>query len=158
MGFEAVYHDNLKLDISEKTEIRDTRGSIFVWMVVNGALAGESYGVPLAESDEQFEGLTDVPEDEKKASIYCYSNTILPAFQKKGLGTILKAHWLGLAAGKGFTFVYGHARPGASQALNVKFGAQLLETFCNWSDTGEDYRLYRHKLQHLGKAEISNLE
>jgi GNAT superfamily N-acetyltransferase len=157
MGFEAVYHDNLKLDITEKTEIRDTRGSIFVWMIVNGELVGESYGVPLAESDEEFEGLTNVPENEKKASIYCYSNTILPAFQKKGLGTVLKAHWLGLTVGRGFKFVYGHARPGGSQALNVKFGAVFLETFCDWSGTGEDYRLYRLKLQHGGEDEVSNL-
>jgi hypothetical protein len=33
----------------------------------------------------------------------------------------------------------------------------FLETFCDWSGTGEDYRLYRLKLQHGGEDEVSNL-
>src|ERR1035441_8733287 len=53
MAFEAVYHENLRLKLTEKQEIRDIPGSIFVWMFVNGALAGESYGNPLAAADEQ---------------------------------------------------------------------------------------------------------
>jgi hypothetical protein len=145
--FEDVYHENLKLDLSEKKEILDTPGSIFAWMFVDGELAGESYGVPLATSDDEFEGLEKLSEIEKHDGIYCYSNTMLPAFQSQGLGTILKAHWLGLAVGKGFATVYGHARPGASQALNAKFGAVFLEDFPNWSDTGEEYRLYRLTLK-----------
>ena len=43
--------------------------------------------------------------------------------EKHALGIILKAHWLGLAADKGFENIYSCARPGASQALNVRFGA-----------------------------------
>jgi hypothetical protein len=39
--------------------------------------------------------------------------------------------------GNGFSTVYGHARPGKSQALNVKIGAVLLDTFHNWYGTGE---------------------
>ena len=101
MDFEAVYHRALQLDLSEKKEIWDIPGAIFVWMFVQGKLAGESYGFPLAGSDEQIEGyngnlspnwLDDLTDREKKTGIYCYSNTILPAFQKQGLGTILKAH------------------------------------------------------------------
>jgi hypothetical protein len=52
MVFEGVYHENLRLELSAKIEIWDTRGSIFVWMFVGGELAGEAYGVPLTESDE----------------------------------------------------------------------------------------------------------
>jgi GNAT superfamily N-acetyltransferase len=142
MGFESVYQGSLQLDIAEKTELWDAPRSIFVWLFVNGELAGESYGVPLANWDEPIEGLSVLTEHEKKGGIYCYSNTILPSFQKQGLGTILKAHWLGLAAGKGFDVVYGHARPGGSQVLNAKFGALFLDTFPDWYGTGEDYRLY----------------
>src|SRR5438105_13395804 len=102
MAFEAVYQDVEQLDLSEKEEIRDAEGSISVWMFVDGELAGEIYGVPLASS---IEGLTDLTGSEKKTGIHCYSNTILPPFQKWGLGTILKAHWLGLAAAQGFDIV-----------------------------------------------------
>ncbi len=147
MAFEAVYHEALQLDLTEKKEMWDAPGSIFVWMFVDRELAGESYGVPLASCGEPIEGLSDLTDSEKKNGIYCYSNTVLPSFQKQGLGTILKAHWLGLAAGKGFDVVYGHARPGGSQALNAKFGAAFLDSFPNYSDTGEEYRLYRLALK-----------
>jgi hypothetical protein len=147
MAFEGVYHEALQLDLSEKTDILYLPGSIFVWMLVDGKLAGESYGIPLASSDEPIEGLSDLTDTEKKTGVYCYSNTILPAFQKQGFGAILKAHWLGLAAGKRFDVVYGHARPGGSQALNAKFGAVFLDCFPDWAGTGEDYRLYRLALK-----------
>jgi len=116
-------------------------------MFVDGELAGESYGVPLSSCDESIEGLANITDIEQKAGIYCYSNTILPSFQKRHMGTILKAHWLGLAVGTGFDTVYGHARPGGSQALNAKFGAVFLESFPDWYGTGEEYRLYRLALK-----------
>ena len=147
MAFEAVYHENLRLKLTEKQEIRDIPGSIFVWMFVDGAPAGESYGNPLVADDEPIEGLTHLTDDEKRRGIYCYSNTILPDFQGQGLGAILKSHWLGLAAGEGFETVYGHARPGGSQALNAKFGAVFLDSFPDWYGTGEEYRLYRLALR-----------
>ncbi len=143
MAFEAVYHEALQLDLAEKKEIWDAPGSIFVWLSVDGELAGESYGIPLESCDEPIEGLDALTASEKKTGIYCYSNTILPSFQKQGLGTILKAHWLGLAAGKGFDIVYGHARPGGSQALNAKFGAVFLDAFPDWYGTEEEYKIYR---------------
>jgi hypothetical protein len=76
-------------------------------------------------------------------AVCCFSNTILPAFQKQGYGSILKAHWLGVAAAKGFEVVYGHARLGASQALNAKFGAFFLENLPDWFGSGENYKSYR---------------
>ena len=142
-AFEAVYHEALQLDLSAKGEIRNLPGSMFAWMFADGELVGESYGVPLATSDELFEGLAGLTDEEKRGAIYCYSNTILPRFQGQGLGTILKAHWLGLVVGHGFRIVYGHARPGGSQALNAKFGAAFLESFPDWFGAGEDYKLYR---------------
>lgn len=147
MAFEAVYHENLRLDPAEKIEIWDTPGSIFVWMFVDGELAGESYGIPIASSDEPIEGLTELTDKERETAIYCYSNTMLPSFQNQGLGTVLKAHWLGLAAGKGFDIVYGHARPGGSQALNAKFDAVFLGAFPDWYDTKEEYKMYRLALK-----------
>ena len=140
MAFEAVYHEAEQLHLSEKKKIWDAPGSIFVWMLVDGKLAGETYGIPVVSS---IAGLTDLTDSEKRSGIHCYSNTILPSFQKRGLGTILKAHWLGMAAAKGFENVYGYARPGGSQSLNARFGAVFLGDFPNWCGTGEEYKLYR---------------
>jgi GNAT superfamily N-acetyltransferase len=147
MAFEAVYHDAEQLNISQKKRIWDAPGSIFVWMFVGGELAGETYGIPLADSIEGLADMTDVTDSEKKTGIHCYSNTVLPPFQNRGLGTILKAHWLGLVAGKGFDKVYGYARPGRSQSLNAKFGAIFLDGFPNWCGTGEEYKMYRLELK-----------
>ncbi|HMD07706.1 MAG TPA: hypothetical protein VKH63_09230 [Candidatus Acidoferrum sp.] len=143
MDFEAVYHPGLQLDLEQKQEVWETPGAFFVWMFVDGELAGESYGIPLTSSSELIEDLLVLPESEKEKAVCCFSNTILPAFQRQGYGAILKAHWLGLAAGKGFDVVYGHARPGGSQALNAKFGAVFLENLPDWFGSGEDYRKYR---------------
>jgi hypothetical protein len=144
MVFEEVYHENLKLDPTEKEDISEVEGSIFVWMFVNGELVGESYGIP-ANRDKPIEGL-GLTETEKKSAIYCYSTTILPPLQRKGLGALLKAHWIGCAAAKGFTTVYGHARPGVSQALNAKFGAVFIGEHPDWFGTGETYKLYRLRI------------
>jgi len=68
-------------------------------------------------------------------------------FKAKDSERYLKSHWLGLAAGEGFATVYGHARPGGSEALNAKFGAVFLDGFPDWYGTGEEYRLYRLALR-----------
>lgn len=143
MDFDAVYPEGLQFELPEKQMIRDMPGAIFVWMFVDGVLAGESYGVPISDYDEAIEGLDTLTEAEKQDAIYCYSNTILPQFQRRGFGDILKAHWLGLVVSRGFKTVYGHARPGASQALNAKFGAAFLGEFPDWYGTGEAYKMYR---------------
>ena len=136
MAFEMEYHPNLRFTLQEKKSL--LRRAIVIWMFVDGELVGETYGIPLSQMGpaERPEGTPPDP-----AAIYCYSNTILGKFKGKGYGTILKAAFLGRASAQ-FARVYGHARPGASQALNKKFGARMLVTHKNWYRTGEDYRLY----------------
>ncbi|HMD39293.1 MAG TPA: hypothetical protein VKH15_08430 [Candidatus Acidoferrum sp.] len=147
MEFDSIYPKGLQFALSDKETLRSMSGGIFVWMLVDGALAGEAYGIPISEYDEPIEGLGDLSAQEKRDAIYCYSNTILPAFQRRGFGDILKSHWLGLVVSKGFKTVYGHARPGASQALNAKFGAVFLAEFPDWYGTGETYKMYRLDLE-----------
>ncbi len=143
MEFEGVYPVELQMDLAAKEQLQRVPGAIFVWMFVDGVLAGESYGIPVDEFMDAMEGAEMV----KDGGFYCYSNTILPEFQGKGFGMVLKAHWLGLVAGKGFRVVYGHARPGASQGLNARFGARFLGDFADWYGTGETYRMYRLDLR-----------
>jgi hypothetical protein len=143
MAFELLYHPNLQMDLASKKFLFDIPGAIFTWMFVDDVLAGETYGVPLATAGENLPGLAKLAPAEKQAAIYCYSNTLLPPFHHRGLGAVMKSHWLTLVATAGFTTVYGHARPGPSQRLNASFGAEFLQTFPNWYRTGEDYKLYR---------------
>jgi GNAT superfamily N-acetyltransferase len=144
MAFEALYSEGERLDLAEKHQMRHTPGAIFVWMSIGGELAGETYGIPLERS---CPGLEDLVESETQAAIHCYSNSILPPFQDRGLGTVLKKHWLGMVAAKGYNTVYGYARPGASQRLNASLGAVFLHDFPNWCGTGEKYKLYRLPLR-----------
>ena len=60
---------------------------------------------------------------------------------------ILKAYVLGRAFEAGYQWVVGHAKEGASVALNRFFGAKLLRRHVNWSDTGDAYRFYELKLR-----------
>ena len=143
MAFEREYHPNLRLTLSEKR--RFLKNAITIWMFDRGKLVGETYGIPLDRYEDLPEGCPRDPH-----SIYCYSNTILKKYQHQGYGRILKAAFIGRVA-RDFRKIYGHARPGASQALNKSFGARLGPTRKNWYNTGEDYRLYILHL-HTGKS------
>ena|SRR5208283_623890 len=139
LQFEAVYPDELQMDLSEKQALRDADGSIFVWLFVDSECIGEAYSVPLSSLDEPVEGL----DDADRKAMYCYSNTILTEYQGRGWGKILKAHWLGLVKGANFSTIYGHARPNGSWQLNSSFGVKWLGDFPNWYGTGETYKLYK---------------
>lgn len=134
MAFEREYHPNLRLTLSEKSQL--LTNAICIWMFDRGKLVGETYGLPLDAFPEIPQGCPRDPQ-----AIYCYSTTILGKHQHKGYGRILKAAFIGRVS-KDFQRIYGHARPGGSQALNKSFGARLGHTYKNWYNTGEDFRLY----------------
>ena len=133
MAFEREYHPNLRLTLPEKRDM--LKRAITIWMFEDGKLVGETYGLPLGGRDV----MPGCPRDPH--SIYCYSNTILAEYKGEGYGSILKAAFIGRVAND-FTRIWGHARPGASQALNKKFGARFLRAEKNWFQTSEDYKLY----------------
>jgi len=134
MAFEEEYHENLRLTLEDKMHLLDR--AITIWMFDGDELVGETYGISLANNEDELPGCPQDPN-----AIYCYSNTILGKHKGKGYGTILKAAFIGRASGD-FKTIYGHARQGASQALNRKFGAKFLKTYEDWYGTGESYGLY----------------
>lgn len=133
MAFEGEHHENLRLNLRDKRDL--LKRAIALWMLEDGRLVGEAYGLPLDGKDE----MPGCPNDPH--SLYCYSTTILGKYQGKGYGAILKAAFIGCVS-RDFRRIFGHARPGASQALNKKFGARFGKTYKNWFQTGQDYRLY----------------
>jgi hypothetical protein len=138
MEFEQEYHENLRLALEDKIYLLER--AITIWMFDGEELVGETYGISLADNEDELPGC---PTD--ASAIYCYSNTILGKHKGKGYGTILKAAFIGRVS-RDFQAIYGHARPGASQALNRKFGAKFLKTYEDWYGTGETYGLYVLKL------------
>jgi GNAT superfamily N-acetyltransferase len=140
MCFEDVYENSLRLDRDEKTEI--ISNGVATWMLVDGMLAGEIYGVTPAHLDEDT---PDVPKNDPR-SIYCYSTTLLPQFQGRGLSKILVAYWNGLARGAGFEKVIGHATSPGIVAVRAFFGARFGATHCNWYGTTRTARYYECEL------------
>lgn len=149
--FERVYPENLQWDIEEKQELKDD-GVEFLYMIdaETGDLIGEAYFIPL-------DTMEDWPPDEEqkedglepyygKNAMYAFSTTILPQYQGKGYGRILKSYCLGLWKGRGFDLAVGHARDGASLGLQESFGAKSIARFDDWYGTGETYNLYLQKI------------
>lgn len=150
--FERRYHPNLAYSLGDKRALLREAGVLVVWMYEPGRqrrLIGESYGAPvrvfLGEDDD--EGKDDVRPFAKERVLYVYSTTVLPQDEGRGFGRILKAYLLGRAVEAGYRWVVGHAKEGASVALNQRFGAKLGRRHPNWADTGEPYRFYALKLR-----------
>lgn len=149
--FEEIYPENLKVDLDTKMELKK-EGAEFIYMInaETNELIGETYFIPLDnmqnwEEDEHqtYDGLNPFYG---KNAMYCYSNTILPEYQKQGLGRILKAYFLGCVKAKCFDMVVAHARNNGSIQLNQSFGAEIIESIENWYQTGEIVFLYKKTL------------
>lgn len=149
--FESVYPENLQWDLEGKQELKDD-GTEFLYMVDadTGELIGEAYFLPL-DTMKDWSADEEQPEDGLgpyygKNAMYAFSTTILPAYQGKGYGRLMKSYCLGYWKGNGFNLAVGHARDGASLFLQEFFGAEVVERFDNWYQTGETYNLYLQQL------------
>jgi GNAT superfamily N-acetyltransferase len=136
MVFEDQYEPELRLSLDEKRDL--LHDAIATFMFVDGALAGETYGVSIPDSGEEIEGY-----DMRDAGIvYCYSTTVLPAFQGRGLSRVLCAYWLGLVKQAGFRLVLGHATSPAMIAVKRFFGARLITSHEGWYGTARVAHFY----------------
>ena len=143
MVFDRLYHPNLRQTVAEKRDV--LRRAIAVWLydATRRTLIGEAYGTSAADAaEDDGEGHDDIVRYRRRKAFYVYSTTILPRWEGRGLGTILKAHHLGRIRQAGYRSVIGHARDGASVALNRRFGAKLLTRHPDWHGTGDLYRFY----------------
>ncbi len=152
MVFERRYHPELAMSLADKRDLLNERDALAVWMYVPGPrrrLIGESYGVPVqaALADEEPEGKADLRPFAKSRAFYVYSTTILRQYEDRGLGAILKAYVLGRAFEAGYRWVVGHAKEGASVALNQRFGAEVRRRHAHWSGNGDPYQFYVLKLR-----------
>ena len=147
--FESIYPENLQLDLCEKLNLKSA-GAKFIWMrdKETGELVGETYYVPL---DNIADEIVDTGVDDyfKKNAVYVYSTTILPNYQKQGLGKILKAYLLSHLKNIGVTYSLGHARKNGSLALNQYFGATVIGTQEDWCETGETVSVYVQEINSL---------
>jgi GNAT superfamily N-acetyltransferase len=139
MQFDSLYEKKLQFDIRYKRML--IRKGIALWVFVDGKIAGEIYGISPRALDEIIE---DVSRGDR-SSIYCYSTTILREFQGQGLGKVLKAYWLGLAASQ-FRVCTGHSTAPAMVAVNEYFGAVHSVKHEDWYGTKRTAWFYRLQL------------
>ena len=148
MVFEPVYHENLRLSLEVKRELLARCGCVWLYDAGTQELIGETYGFSVRENLEFLEGpeADDVYPFRDQRAVYVLSTTILPAFQGRGLGKVLKAFFLGIVSQAGFPLVLGHAREGPSVALNRAFGAAIHTAHPDWGGSGETYYFYTLQL------------
>jgi GNAT superfamily N-acetyltransferase len=144
MIFEAEFEPELQLSLADKTDV--IHRGLATWMFVDGVLAGETYGTdPLAEAEEG-EDLEDV-KTITEPSVYCFSTAVLPPFQGKGFGSLLKVYWLGMMRGQGHTLIIGHATTPAMVKINQRFGAEMIRKHERWYDTERTAWFYTLRLR-----------
>jgi hypothetical protein len=144
MVFEPVYHENLRFSLETKGELLARCGCVWLYDAGTQELIGETYGFPVRDNLAFLEGpeADDVCPFRDQRAVYVLSTTILPAFQARGLGKVLKAFFLGIVSQAGFPLVLGHAREGRSVVLNQAFGAAIHRAHPDWGGTGETYYFY----------------
>jgi GNAT superfamily N-acetyltransferase len=125
MVFDDVYEPELQLEIEEKAEL--LKDAITIYMFVGGKVAGETFGLPTDKLEEKLPNV--IPSS---SIIYCYSTTLLPIYQGQGLGSILKAYWLGMLRAHGYTRVCSHATSPAALKLAQMFGVITGPQYENW--------------------------
>lgn len=82
MVFDELFEESLQLDEEEKLTLLQ-QSTAAVWMLVDGKLAGETYGIPL---DKLAEKIEDCEDNYDSATVYCYSTALLTEFRGRGLG------------------------------------------------------------------------
>ena len=153
MAFEELFSEELALDVKDKKDVLST--AIARWMFVGDELVGETYAHMLKDLDEWIPGVNEEKPPHRtldrwhpmSQAVYVYSTGILPGWQHQGFGRILKAHLLGVLAGRQIRTVLGHCTNAESLRLNQKFGAQILGEFEDWYGTDETATMYRIDLQ-----------
>lgn len=148
MVFESVYHENLRLSLEAKRALLARCGCVWLYEAGTQELIGETYGFSVRENFAFLEGpeADDVYPFREEPAVYVLSTTILPAFQGRGLGKVLKAFFLGIVSQAGYSLVLGHAREGRSVELNRAFGATVHRAHPDWGGSGETYYFYTLRL------------
>ncbi len=127
MAFEEEYHPNLRLTLPEKREL--LKSAITIWMLEDGKLVGETYGVPWGGKEE----MTGFPRDPD--AIYCYSNTILGKVSGQRLRSDFEGgvHWPGFAGFQEDLWARPPRRQsGAEQEIRRAHGQDLQELVRHW--------------------------
>jgi GNAT superfamily N-acetyltransferase len=139
----------IQLNTDQKQELKNA-GAIFLYLrdKKTKELIGETYYIPVdnmkkLSKDLQAEGVEGFYGQN---AVYCYSNTTLKLYQRKGYARELKKYFLEQAKGKGYGFVLGHALQNGSDALNFSFGAVEIRRFEKWAGTEETAVFYRQQL------------
>jgi hypothetical protein len=146
MIFEAEH--SIQLTKDQKQELKNA-GAVFLYLTgkESNELISETYYIRVDDMKKlskelQAEGFQDYLGQN---AVYCYSNTTLKPYRRKGYAGMLKEYFLKQVKCKGYDYVIGHARRNDSIKLNLSHGAIIIRGYPNWSGS-ETYDFYYIKL------------
>lgn len=142
---EKVFQEPIRLDEAQLIFVLKGDRPIVKVAFENGIYIGNIGGFCPHEGDikeAELKGLVYNP-----FSIYLYNFVIIPEFQSMGFGKLMLSDFVRTARSLGFAYLEGHFRQNASlHIISKRMGAEVIGTYKNWSDTGEDYVHCRLKL------------
>lgn len=130
LQFESVYEDELQLGAEDKAQA--LKNGIYLWMRVDGALAGEIYAMTCGDDEESLPDIDKYP-----CAVYLSSMTVLPRYAGKGLGRVLLSHFIGMMSMKPqWSDLVWHATSESMDKLSDFFGADKGAVHQDWYDSG----------------------
>lgn len=141
MMFEDIFEENLKYEtVEEKGE--ETGSFIRCYMFVDDKIVGEIYAADVDQLFIDDPNFVDIEKYVSERAAYLHSTAILPEYQHKGYGKILKTYFHGYLKGSGYDILIGHSTAPAINDINDMFGVTWLTEHENWYDTGKIAKFY----------------
>ena len=145
MVFENIFEPELKYDTPEEKE-EEIGEFIRLYMFVDDKIVGEIYAADVEKLYEDEPDFADIDRYLGRKAVYLHSTAILPEYQDKGLGKILKAYFHGYLKGLGYEMVIGLSTSPQMNKVNDLFGVIWITEHENWYDTGRIAKFYEVKL------------
>ena len=137
LASEGVFHPELREDLEGIVEVLSSNGAIGKVACLDGKYIGNVLGFSPTEEQIQEMELLGLKPDPK--SIYVSNFVINPEFQGRGYGTQLLSKFIEEASTRGYNKLEGHFRNVISLTVAKKLGANEVEVFPDWFETGEAY-------------------
>ena len=137
LASEEIFHPEIREDLEGIVEVLSSHGAIGKIACLDGKYIGNTLGFSPTEEQIQEMELLGLKHDPK--SVYVSNFVINPEFQGRGYGVQLLSRFIEEAKSRGYNKLEGHFRNGSSLSVAKKLGADEVEVFPNWFETGEAY-------------------
>ena len=125
--FDNLYEPELQMELFYKEGLFQTSSLVCTFMMIDGVLAGEIYGIRARDVGEDGEEVIPDSRESMWKEMYCYSFTVLPEYRYQSImmnvSMLMKQHWIQQVRTKGYRYIVGHATSSGAQRINAELGA-----------------------------------